>query len=115
MTRKEGTTGPVQSSGITFRATAEREARPADGPPGCGKTTAVLRLVGRLVGLRLAGFYTGEPREGGHRVGFEAVGLSTGGPAPLAHVRSRSRLRVGRYGVEAAAFAEVGARPCPLT
>jgi nucleoside-triphosphatase len=77
------------------------------GPPGCGKTTAVLRLVERLVGLRLAGFYTQEVREHGIRVGFEAVGLSSGRHAPLAHVRSRSRLRVGRYGVEAAAFAEV--------
>ena len=75
------------------------------GPPCCGKTTVVLRLVERLPELRLAGFYTREIREQGHRVGFEAVGISTGTHALLAHVRSKSRHRVGRYGVEAAAFA----------
>ena len=46
------------------------------GPPGCGKTTAVLRLVERLPGLRLAGFYTQELREGGIRVmGPNCIGL----------------------------------------
>jgi nucleoside-triphosphatase len=70
------------------------------GPPGCGKTTVMRRLVERLDDLRLAGFYTQEVREQGQRVGFEAVSLS-GGRALLAHVRSRSLRRVGRYGVEA--------------
>jgi nucleoside-triphosphatase len=69
------------------------------GPPGCGKTTVVQRLIERLCNLRLAGFYTQELREKGQRVGFEAVGLS-GVRAVLAHVRSRSQHRVGRYGVE---------------
>ncbi len=69
------------------------------GPPGCGKTTVIHRLVERLHDLRLAGFYTQEIRDRGQRVGFEAVALS-GWRALLAHVRSRSRHRVGRYGVE---------------
>jgi nucleoside-triphosphatase len=77
------------------------------GLPGCGKTTAVLRLIDRLSDLRLAGFYTEEIREHGHRVGFEAVGLSTRQHALLAHVRSRSRHRVGRYGVETANLARM--------
>jgi nucleoside-triphosphatase len=77
------------------------------GPPGCGKTTCVLRLAERLGDLRLAGFYTAEVREGGSRVGFEAFGLSTGRQAVLAHVRSKSRHRVGRYGVETAALAQL--------
>jgi nucleoside-triphosphatase len=77
------------------------------GPPGCGKTTAVRRLVERLPDLRLAGFYTRELREGGQRVGFEAVGLSTDRRGLLAHVRSRSRHRVGRYRVEVAGLALV--------
>jgi nucleoside-triphosphatase len=68
------------------------------GPPGCGKTMVIRRLAGRLGDLRLAGFYTQEVREQGRRVGFEAVSLS-GRRALLAHVRSRSRHRVGRYGV----------------
>jgi nucleoside-triphosphatase len=69
------------------------------GPPGGGKTTVLRRLAGRLADLRLGGFYTREMREQGQRVGFEAVSLS-GRRALLAHVRSRSRHRVGRYGVE---------------
>src|SRR5262249_46734068 len=77
------------------------------GPPACGKTTAVRRLIERLPGLRLAGFYTAELREHGGRVGFEAVGIATGRRALLAHVRSHSRLPVGRYGLEPAA-------PAPL-
>jgi nucleoside-triphosphatase len=68
-------------------------------PPGCGKTTVIRRLIERLADLRLRGFYTQELREQGQRVGFEAVGL-LGQRAILAHVRSRSKLRVGRYGVE---------------
>jgi nucleoside-triphosphatase len=70
------------------------------GPPGCGKTTVIRLLMERLGDLRLAGFYTQEMRGQGQRVGFEAVSLS-GRRALLAHVRSRSRHRVGRYGVEA--------------
>jgi nucleoside-triphosphatase len=69
------------------------------GPPGCGKTTVIRRLIERLGDLRLSGFYTEELRERGQRVGFEAVSLS-GRHAILAHVSSRSRLRVGRYGVD---------------
>jgi nucleoside-triphosphatase len=69
------------------------------GPPGCGKTTVIRRLIERLGDLRLAGFYTQEIRKQGQRIGFEAVSLS-GRCALLAHVESRSRHRVGRYGVE---------------
>ncbi len=45
------------------------------GPPGCGKTTIICRLIERLDGLRLAGFYTRELREQGQRVSFEAEDL----------------------------------------
>ncbi len=77
------------------------------GPPGCGKTTVARRLLGRLADLRVAGFYTAEVREGGRRVGFEAVGLSSGRQAVLAHVRLRSGVRVGRYGVDPVALADL--------
>jgi nucleoside-triphosphatase len=77
------------------------------GRPACGKTTAICGLVERLPGLRLAGLYTQELREGGTRVGFEAVGLATGQHTLLAHVRSPSRHRVGRYGVEPANLARM--------
>jgi nucleoside-triphosphatase len=68
------------------------------GPPGC-KTTVLERVAEHLADLRLAGFLTLELRENGQRVGFEAVGLG-GSRAILAHVRFRSPVLVGRYGVE---------------
>lgn len=69
------------------------------GVPGCGKTTVAKRLAELLAGLRLAGFLTLELREHGQRVGFQAVGLG-GRRAILAHVRFRTLVSVGRYGVE---------------
>jgi nucleoside-triphosphatase len=69
------------------------------GTPGCGKTTVLERVREHLGDLRLAGFLTLELREDGQRVGFEAVGLA-GHRAILAHVRYRSLVSVGRYGVE---------------
>ena len=69
------------------------------GAPGCGKTTVLERVAEHLGDLRLAGFLTVELREHGQRVGFEAIGLG-GRRAILAHVRIRSPLAVGRYGVE---------------
>jgi len=73
------------------------------GLPGCGKTTVVRRLVKLLDSRRLAGFYTDEVREHGHRVGFTAVAL--GGPtATLAHVDFHGPHRVGRYCVDVESF-----------
>ena len=46
------------------------------GPPGCGKTTVIRRVVERSGERRLAGFYTQEIRQHGQRVGFEAIGLN---------------------------------------
>jgi nucleoside-triphosphatase len=85
------------------------------GPPGCGKTTVIRRVVEVLADLRTAGFYTQEVRERGQRVGFEIVGLG-GQRCRLAHVHWRSHLRVGRYGVEPARLepiieAELGPSP----
>jgi nucleoside-triphosphatase len=73
------------------------------GRPGCGKTTVVCRVIERLAGRRLAGFYTQEIRQHGNRLGFEAIGLG-GGRCVLAHVSVRSKWRVGRYGVELDVF-----------
>jgi nucleoside-triphosphatase len=73
------------------------------GLPGCGKTTVVRRLVKLLSARRLAGFYTDEIREHGHRVGFTAVSLG-GLSATLAHVDFHGPRRVGRYGVDLESF-----------
>lgn len=67
------------------------------GPPQCGKTTVVRRVVAAFPG-RAAGFYTQEVREAGRRVGFEIVTLD-GHRAWLSHVDFRGPHRVGKYGV----------------
>ena len=54
--------------------------------------------------MRLAGFYTQEVRgSDGRRVGFEAIGLN-GDTTKLASVRSKSKMRVGKYGIELPGF-----------
>ena len=73
------------------------------GRPGVGKTTVIMRLAERLANRRVAGFYTQEIREGGRRQGFRATTFS-GEIIVLAHIEIRSRQRVGRYGVDVAAF-----------
>ena len=67
------------------------------GPPRCGKTTVVQKVVARFPG-RAAGFYTREVREKGERVGFEIVTMD-GQVAWLSHVDFPGTLRVGKYGV----------------
>ncbi|HXG49986.1 MAG TPA: NTPase [candidate division Zixibacteria bacterium] len=67
------------------------------GNPGVGKTTVIRAVVQRLEGLALAGFYTGETREGGRRTGFRIVTLD-GQEGILATLGSRPPV-VGRYSV----------------
>ncbi|MBM4274936.1 MAG: NTPase [Deltaproteobacteria bacterium] len=67
------------------------------GPPQCGKTTVVNKVVARFPG-RAAGFYTREVRAAGRRVGFEIVTLN-GETAWLSHVDFPGPYRVGKYGV----------------
>ncbi len=76
------------------------------GQPGVGKTTIVIQVAAQL-GLRAGGFYTQELRGASGRVGFQLITLD-GQQATLAHVNSRSRQRVGRYGVEVEAIERVG-------
>ncbi len=76
------------------------------GPPQCGKTTVVQRVVARFAG-RAAGFYTREVREFGRRVGFEIVTLD-GRVAWLSHVDFGGPHRVGKYGVNLENLHRVG-------
>jgi nucleoside-triphosphatase THEP1 len=67
------------------------------GPPRCGKSTLIERVVGYL-GRPATGFFTREIKEGGRRVGF-AIDTLDGKRGILAHQDIRSRCRVGKYGV----------------
>lgn len=76
-----------------------------EGRPGVGKTTLVKRVVASLqqAGLGVCGFTTGEIRIAGRRVGFEVEPIG-GHTRVLAHVDLPGPPRVGRYGVDLAAF-----------
>jgi nucleoside-triphosphatase THEP1 len=67
------------------------------GPPGCGKSTLIEKIVKRSRSLK-TGFFTREIREKGHRVGFSIKTLD-GKQGVLAHKEIDSPFRVGQYGV----------------
>ena len=67
------------------------------GPPGCGKSTLIERVVQRIQ-KPMIGFFTREIREKGKRVGFSITTLD-GKKGVLAHENIRGRFRVGKYGV----------------
>lgn len=69
------------------------------GPPGIGKTTIIRRTVNELRTKEYAigGVICHEVREGGLRVGFELLDLSTGQRGWLAHVNQLTGPAVGKY------------------
>ncbi len=67
------------------------------GPPRCGKSTLIERVIARIQ-KPLTGFFTREMREGGQRVGF-SISTLDGKKGVLAHQEIKSRFRVGKYGV----------------
>jgi nucleoside-triphosphatase len=79
-----------------------------EGRPGIGKTTVARRLLQLLreAGVPVGGFTTGELRTGGRREGFVVEAVS-GAREVLAHVGLPGPPRVGRYGVDLAAFERV--------
>ncbi len=76
------------------------------GPPGCGKTTLICKIVAELR-VPASGFYTEEIRSGSRREGFALVTLD-GQRATLASVRIGGPHRVSRYGVDVEALDTVG-------
>jgi len=74
------------------------------GLPGVGKTTLIQKVLDQLPsGISCNGFFTGEMRVSGTRVGFEICSLD-GRKGILAHKDLRARHRVGKYGVDVAGF-----------
>jgi len=76
------------------------------GRPGIGKTTLIKRLI-EASSLSKGGFYTEEVREKGQRVGFSLITLD-GKRSLLAHLKTKSPYRVGRYGVDIDTFEAIG-------
>ena len=75
------------------------------GAPGCGKTTAIIQIVEKLKGIKVAGFYTQEIREDNTRKGFSWTRLD-GAIGILAHVNTKSPYKIGKYGVDVYGFEE---------
>jgi nucleoside-triphosphatase len=73
------------------------------GLPGCGKTTAVMQIIGNLKSVNVTGFYTQEIRHNNTRKGFRWKRLDGAGGI-LAHADIKGSLRVGKYGVDVAGF-----------
>jgi nucleoside-triphosphatase len=67
------------------------------GPPRCGKTTLIERIVFEIE-VPNTGFFTLEIREKGRRVGF-SINTLDGKQGVLAHQNIRSKYKVGKYGV----------------
>jgi nucleoside-triphosphatase len=77
------------------------------GRPGTGKTSLIKAAVADFKG-RTGGFYTEELRsEAGERYGFRLMTLD-GGSGVLAHVKNKSRERVGKYGVDVRVLDDIG-------
>jgi nucleoside-triphosphatase len=92
------------------------------GLPGCGKTTAITKIIANLEPQKIAGFYTQEIRENNTRKGFswnrlpgsagprlcrEASTPWPDGDGPsgiLAHIDIKGQQKVGKYGVDVASF-----------
>jgi nucleoside-triphosphatase len=71
------------------------------GAPGVGKTTVLTKTVDALKakGLSVGGMVSREVREGGVRVGFEILDLSSGKRGWLAQVNGQSGRQIGKYHV----------------
>ncbi len=71
------------------------------GPPGIGKTSILRRALPELKnrGYDVGGMICSDVREGGLRVGFEIMDLSTGTRGWLAHVNQLTGPKIGKYRV----------------
>lgn len=77
------------------------------GKPGVGKTTLIRKISEHFPDVRMGGFWTEEMRQGGRRVGFRVESFG-GESGILSHVNFSGGPRVGKYGVDVAAFERIG-------
>ncbi len=82
------------------------------GTPSVGKTTVLMKTVNALKerGIRVGGLISREAREGGTRVGFEILDLTSSRRGWLAHVNQKSGPQVGKYRVNIEDLNTVGAQ-----
>jgi len=82
------------------------------GPPGVGKSTLISRVMLKLKskGIIIGGCTTAEKRHEGVRVGFEVKDLTNGTTGELASTAAKLGPRVGKYRVNLADLASVGAK-----
>ena len=82
------------------------------GNPGVGKTTVLMKTVSALKekGYCVGGMLSREAREGGTRVGFEILDLSSGRRGWLAHVKHKAGPQVGKYRVNMEDLDLIGAK-----
>jgi len=81
------------------------------GAPGVGKTTVLAKTVDNLKakGVSVGGMVSREAREGGVRVGFEILDLTSGRHGWLAHINQRTGPQVGKYRVNIEDLESIGA------
>jgi len=81
------------------------------GPSGIGKTSILRRTLKELKnrGYAIGGMTCREVREGGVRVGFEIMDISTGQRGWLAHVNQPTGPKIGKYHVNLTDIDVIGA------
>lgn len=77
------------------------------GKPGIGKTTAVKRIMSKLEGITIKGFYTEELRVNEKREGFIIKGISSNKTEIFAHIEFKDLPKIGKYGVNTGALDEI--------
>ncbi|MCS7385912.1 MAG: NTPase [archaeon GB-1867-005] len=80
------------------------------GRPGVGKSTVCRRVIDSLksLNLRVGGVICPEVRIGRSRVGFKIIDLLSSSEGWLAHVNFKTRVRVGKYGVNLRDLESIG-------
>lgn len=79
------------------------------GPPRCGKTTLIKKIIkDPAFSPKLGGFITEEIREKSERLGFKIISLPEGKEGILAQKGLPSLYHVGRYGVNLEDLEKIG-------